>query len=119
MDLILINGRALPEPDGELKIKADKIKTEAETEAGTTQVIVVRNSKLTVSAEFTVTGAWIEQFRAYRDADYVMASLFYPDANEMTTYKMQFDLDESLLKNSRKAKNTNGIYSASVTLTEF
>lgn len=119
MSLILINGKALPDPDGELKIKAEKVKTETETEAGTTQIIVVRNSKLTVSAEFTLTGTWIEQFRRYRDADYITASLFYPDSDEMTNYKMQFELDESLIKDTRKAKGTNGIYSASVTLTEL
>ena len=119
MSVIKINGSPIPKPDGELSIKAEKIKTENETEAGTTQVIIVREAKLTVSADFTLTGTWIERFRWYRDADYVTVSLFYPDSDVMTDYKMQFDMDESLLKDSRKAKSTNGIYSVSVTMTEF
>lgn len=119
MDIIRINGTALPEPDGELKIKAEKVKTETETEAGTTQIVVVRNRKLTVSAEFTLTGAWIERFRAFRDADYVTASLYYPDSDAMSDYTVQFEMDESLIKDTRKAAHTNGIYSASVTLTEL
>lgn len=119
MSLILINGKALPDPDGELKIKAEKVKTETETEAGTTQISVVRNSKLTISADFTLTGLWIERFRAYRDADYVTVSIFYPKSDVMSDYTVQFEMDESLLKDTRRAESTKGIYSASVTMTEF
>lgn len=119
MSNILINGSPIPEPNGELSIKAEKIKTENETEAGTIQVIVVRASKLSVSAEFTLTGTWVERFRRFRDADYVTVSLYYPLSDEMSDYRVQFDMDESLLKDSRKAKHTNGIYNVSVTMTEF
>ncbi len=119
MDIIKINGTVIPEPDGELKIKDEKVKTETETEAGTTQIVIVRNSKLTVSASFTLTGAWIERFRSYRDADYVTVSLYYPDSDAMSDYNVQFEMDESLIKDTRKAKHTNGIYSASVTMTEL
>ncbi len=119
MDIIRVNGTALPEPDGELKIKAEKVKTETETEAGTTQIIIVRNSKLTVSATFTLTGVWVERFRGYRDADYVTVSIYYPKSDVMSDYTMQFEMEESLIKDTRKAEHTNGIYSVSVTLTEF
>ena len=119
MSVIKINGKNIPAPDGELSIKAEKIKTENETEAGTMQVIVVRSRKLTVSADFTLTGTWVEAFRKYRDADSVKVSLFYPESDKMTDYTMQFEMDESLIKDSRKALDTKGLYTVSVTMTEF
>ena len=44
-----INGTTLPRPDGDLEFSRVKVKTEYETEAGTTQVSVRRESKLTIS----------------------------------------------------------------------
>jgi len=117
--VLKINGVAVPDPDSDLSIKAEKIKTETETEAGTTQVSVVRSTKLTVSGSFTLTGLWIERFRAYRQADTVTVSLYYPSSEVMSNYTMQFDMDEALIKDSRKAEVTKGIYSVSVTMSEL
>ena len=59
-----INGTTLPRPDGDLEFSSVKVKTEYETEAGTTQVSVRRESKLTISGDWTLTGKWVELSRA-------------------------------------------------------
>ena len=50
VNLIKVNGVWLPEPDGDLNLVASKVKSENETEAGTTQVIVTRVTKLDMEA---------------------------------------------------------------------
>ena len=72
---IKVNGTMLPRPDSDLDFKSEKLKTEYETEAGTTQVSVRRESKLSVSGTWTLTGAWAALFRTWAGMDTVTVIL--------------------------------------------
>ena len=117
---ILINGIALPRPKDDLTFKDKKMTTEYETEAGTTQVSVRRASKLTVSGKWTLTGKWMEQFRAWAEADTVMASVYFPSQTEMTEHECQFSIDsESHVRYSREQLDVDGLYEVSVSMEEL
>ena len=76
VNVIKINGEWLPEPDGDLQFKAEKVKKENQTEAGTTLVIVTRVEKLTITGSWKLSGAWMDRFRAFRQADTVTVECY-------------------------------------------
>lgn len=115
-----INGTTLPRPDGDLEFSSVKVKTEYETEAGTTQVSVRRESKLTISGAWTLTGNWMELFRTWASMDSVTVSAFYPSKNEMTEHECQFSIDsEKHVRNARAQLRTGGLYQLSVKMEEL
>lgn len=115
-----INGTMLPRPDDVLDLKNEKKKTEYETEAGTTQVSVSRVSKLTLSGNWTVTGAWLKKFRAWSDADTVTVSCFYPEVDHLSDHECQLSVDsEKHIKGARDQLHTDGLYQISVTMEEL
>lgn len=117
---IKVNGEMLPRPDEALSLKNEKKKTEYETEAGTTQVSVSRISKITVSGSWTVTGTWMEKFRAWADADTVTVSCFYPSADEISDHECQLSIDsEKHVKRAREQIGKGGLYQISVTMEEL
>ena len=71
---------------------ATKVKSENETEAGTTQVIVTRVARRTIQGSWKLSGEWMEQFREYRNADTVTVELYYPSASVLSAYTCQFDV---------------------------
>lgn len=50
-EVIKVNDEWIPAPDGDLKYNPEKIKTEMQSEAGTTLVVVTRNTKLSISGK--------------------------------------------------------------------
>jgi hypothetical protein len=121
INLIRVNDRWLPEPDGDLRVVATKVKSENETEAGTTQVIVTRVAKLTIEGSWKLTGEWMERFRSYRNADTVTVELYYPSASMLSAYTCQFDVTGET-HNSRARQQlggVNGLYEVEVTITEI
>lgn len=115
-----INGTALPRPDGDLEFASEKVKTEYETEAGTTQVSVRRESKLTISGSWTLTGGWIELFRTWASMDSVTVSAFYPSKDSMTDHECQFSIgSEKHMRNAREQLRTGGLYQISVKMEEL
>lgn len=115
-----INGTTLPRPDNNLDFVSEKLKTEYETEAGTTQVSVRRESKLTISGTWTLTGAWAETFRAWAGMDSVTVSAFFPYKDAMTEHECQFIVSgEKHIRHARDRLRTGGLYQLSVVMEEL
>ena len=115
-----INGITLPRPDGDLEFTSEKIKTEYETEAGTTQVSVRRESKLTISGSWTLTGKLVELFRAWAEMDSVTVACFYPFKDRVTEHECQFSIgSEKHVRNAREQLRTDGLYQISVKMEEL
>lgn len=115
-----INNITLPRPDGDLEFASAKVKTEYETEAGTTQVSVRRESKLTITGAWTLTGTWVELFRTWAGMDSVTVSAFFPSKDSMTEHECQFTISsEKHVRNAREQLETNGLYKVSVKLEEL
>ena len=115
-----INGITLPRPDGDLEVTSEKVKTEYETEAGTTQVSVRRESKITISGTWTLTGKWVELFRTWAEMDTVMVFCFYPFKDRMTEHECQFIVSsEKHIRNARAQLTTDGLYQMSVKMEEL
>ena len=115
-----INGTTLPRPDGDLEFVSEKIKTEYETEAGTTQVAVRRESKLTVSGTWTLSGEWTARFRYWAGLDTVTVSAFYPEPGSPSDHECQFIVEsEKHIRDARAQLSRNGLYTLSVTMEEL
>lgn len=115
-----INNIPLPRPDSDLEFVSDKVKTEYESEAGTTLVSVRRESKLTVSGSWTLTGAWMERFRAWAEMDTVTVEAYFPRKDFMTAHECQMTISsERHIRNSRGQLGKGGLYQVSVKLEEL
>lgn len=115
-----VNDIALPRPDGDLDFVSEKLKTEYETEAGTTQVSVRRESKLTISGTWTLSGRWAELFRAWASMDTVTVYAYFPDRSNMTAHECQFTIkSEKHVRNARAQLSNGGIYTLSVEMEEL
>lgn len=121
VNIIRINGEWLPEPDGDLDYKGTKVKSENETEAGTTMVIVTRPTKLSISGSWKLSGAWMEKFRKYREADTVTVEVYYPSSRTLTAYECQFEISKEthLTKARDQLSYINGLYEVDVDITEL
>lgn len=121
VNVIKVNGVWLPEPDGDLDYNAEKIKSENQTEAGTTMIIVVRETKLSISGAWKLSGVWMEQFRAFRQADTVTVEVYYPSSRVLTAYECQFEITKEthLTKARGQLAHRNGLYEVEVAITEL
>ena len=117
---IRINGAYLPQPDENLQFTSEKVKKEYETEAGTTAVSVVRQSKLTIKGKWTLSGKWVKRFREYADEDYVTVDCYFPSETELSSHSCQFIIDsEQHIKKARDALTCDGLYIVTVTMIEL
>ena len=117
---LMVNGVMLPRPDDDIKIQNEKSKTEYETEAGTTLVSVLRLSKLTITGSWTITGKWLEKFRAWADADTVSVGCFYPSKDEFTEHECQLSIEsEKHVRYARDLLHTEGLYEVSIKMEEL
>ncbi len=115
-----INGMYLPRPDENLQFTSEKIKKEYETEAGTTAVAVVRQSKLTIKGTWTLTGKWMTLFRKFADSDTVTVECYFPSNDEMSSHECQFLIEgESHIKKSKEQLSVQGLYTVSVVMVEL
>ena len=121
INLIKINGEWLPTPDDDPQITPEKVKTEKETEAGTTVVMVTRPTKLTISASWTLSGEWAKRFRAWREADTVTVEVYWPDPMNLKAYTCQFEItDDTEVRGARKQLvAAGGIYQIGVEMKEI
>ena len=121
VNIIKVNGEWLPKPEDDLGYKDEKVKSEMESEAGTTLAIVTRVSKLTISGTWHLSGAWMQKFREYRDADTVMVEVYYPNQWALTSHECQFEITgEKHITDARKQlPGTGGLYEVSVEMREL
>ena len=117
---LYVNGTLLPRPDESLDFESKKLKTEYETEAGTTLVSVRRESKLTVKGKWTLTGRWAGKFREWAAGDTVNVACFFPDPAILSGHECQFTItSEKHVRLSREQLGTNGLYQIAVEITEL
>ena len=119
---IYVDDVRLPHPDSDINIAPDRVQDENETEAGTTMIIVTRDTKLTITGSWTVTGPWLEKFRAWRAADTVAVKCYYPSTTELTEHTCQLSIGkEKHVKRSREqlGETVAGLYQIDVTITEL
>lgn len=115
-----VNDIALPRPDSDLEFISEKLKTEYETEAGTTQVSVRRESKLTIKGTWTLSGEWAELFRAWAGMDTVIVFAYFPERDNMTGHECQFTIkSEKHVRNARAQLARGGLYTLSVEMEEL
>ena len=115
-----VNNITLPRPDGDLEFSSEKLKTEYETEAGTTQVSVRRESKLTITGTWTLSGEWAELFRAWAGMDTVPVHAYFPERNSLTAPECQFTIkSEKHVRNARAQLAKGGLYTLSVEMEEL
>lgn len=120
-DDLYVNGALLPEPTGNLKFSNKKVKTESETEAGTTVVIVTRPEKITVSGKWQVSGTWLGRFRAWARENTVQVRCYFPDVDQLTEHECQLTIsdEEHETRAREQLPETNGLYTVQVTLEEL
>lgn len=116
-----INNIAIPYPDS-WNENPKKLANTFETEAGTMKKVIVRTSKLSISASFTVTSFWLKKFQQFRDMDVITLTKFNAQTGAYSDHTVCID-DESfeydLIPASRFANNTNGLYKLSFNLEEY
>lgn len=120
-DDLYVNDALLPEPTGNLKFSNKKVKTESETEAGTTVVIVTRPEKITVSGKWQVSGTWLGRFRAWARENTVQVRCYFPDVDRLTEHECQLTIsdEEHETRAREQLPETNGLYTIQVTLEEL
>ena len=98
----------------------DVVETTHETEAGTEQVSVSRYDKMKISASFQCSSRWTAKFKQYSVTDMIVVSLYDPLTEGYTDRNMRLrNLRMSLVENSEKTPNTNGLWNVSFDLLEF
>lgn len=99
---------------------SEVIETVNETEAGTEQIAVTRYDKLSVSCAFQCSHRWAKKFKEYSQRDEILVS-FYDILNEnYAARQMRIrDFKVSLVDNSWRTPNTNGLWNVSFNLIEF
>lgn len=118
---IKINNTAIPFPDS-WEENPEKLSNEFETEDGGRIKIVRRTSRLSVNASFTVTSRWLKKFQQWRNANTLSVQMYDPSNNGYQAHTMDIADDSftyDLIPNSKRVKNTNGLYHLSFTLEEF
>ncbi len=98
----------------------EKITNTYTTAAGTEQVDVVRQRKLKIDAQFSCSSSWAHQFAQWSAMDSLSVEIYDTLYGYYGAYYMRIeDYKCSLVKRSKTAKNTNGLYEISFTLEEF
>ena len=116
---IMFDDEAIFEPESWEEV-SDVIENVNETEAGTEQISVTRYDKLSVSCSFMCSSVWAKKFKRYSMKDEIAVSIY--DAVD-EAYKVRImrirDFKMSIVNNSWKTPNTNGLWEVSFNLIEF
>ena len=99
---------------------SDVIETVNETEAGTDQVAVTRYDKLSVACAFQCSHRWAKKFKEYSRRDEISVNFYNILTESYTARQMRIrDFKISLVDNSWRTPNTNGLWNVSFSLIEF
>ena len=91
------------------------------TEAGTDVVDVLRVDKLTVTASYDVSSAWLATFKGWNKSTSALTVKIY-DADQnayVTRYMRMRNFSQSLVKDSDRTKDTIGLWNVTFDLIEF
>ena len=90
------------------------------TEAGTDIVEVTRYDKLSISAQFGVTGAWAKVFKTFSKSPSIQVRMYDTESETYETRTMRIrSYRETLKKGSETLTAVNGVWEVSFTLKEF
>ena len=118
---IKINNTAIPFPDS-WEENPRKVSTEFMMENGGRKKIGIRNKLMSISAAFTVSSRWLKKFEEWRDASTLTVSIYDALTSAYVNYTMEITDDSfsySLIKDSKRMANTEGLWRLSFELEEF
>ncbi len=116
---VIINSIALF-PPSQWEEHWEKVTNKYSTEAGTEQIDVVRIRKLSVTAQFRCSSAWVSRFIGWNQFGTLTVQIYDLQTDQYATRYMHMeDLTFTLVQGSEKANRTNGLYEVSFTLEEF
>ena len=99
---------------------SEVIETVNETEAGTDQVSVTRYDKLSIACTFQCSHRWAKKFKEYSKKDEISVNFYDILTETYVTRQMRIrDFKVSLVDNSWRTPNTNGLWNVSFNLIEF
>ena len=116
---IKFNNEVIFEPES-WEESSNVVETINTTEAGTDQIIVTRYDKLSISCSFMCSSVWAKKFKEYSRQDSMAVSIYdlIEQAYKIRTMRIR-DFKASLVDNSWKTPNTNGLWNVSFSLQEF
>lgn len=118
---IKINDVVIPFPD-RWEETPHKIANNFETEAGGRVQLEVRNCRLSVSGEWTVSHRWLKKFMQYRDLNAITIRMYDAVTGDYKSHVMSITEDSfrySLIDGSKRVKNTEGLWRVSFEAEEF
>lgn len=118
---IKINSTAIPFPTG-WSVAPKRLANNYETEAGTRQVVVLRNARTTFSGSWTVSSRWLKKFLEFRALESFTLSVYDASTNAYADYTVSITDDSfsyDLIEGSKRVKNTEGLYRVSFDMEEF
>lgn len=118
---ITINGTAIPFPDSWEEVP-NKIANNFGTESGGRKQIVIRNSRLRVAGSWTVSSRWLKNFLQWRDTNTLTVRIYDARTDGYVSRTMGIIEDSfqyTLIRDSKLARNTNGLYRLSFEIEEF
>ena len=116
---VIINNTTLFQPASWVE-NWKKVMNTYNTEAGTEQVDVVRQRKLSVQAQFDCSSAWIGQFAAWNQAGALTVQLYDLLTGQYASRSMRMEnLSIEIVGGSQKTDRTNGLYRVNFNLEEF
>lgn len=116
-----INNTALFRPE-KWSINRGKVKKAFQTEAGTDSLLVTRTGKVTISAEYSCTAAWLAIFQGWDDSASLTVKYYdplVPGYAEKTMYMDEFKFDMVPASDYLKDSQSLGLYTVSFDLIEF
>ena len=116
---IKINGYQLPAPV-QWDVSYATVETVNETEAGTDQVVLIRNNKINVMAGFQCSSYMMSMFKFWKDQRSVTLNMYEPSDNAMKDYIVRIrEFNASLVPQSDKKAGTAGLWNVTFTIIQF
>ena len=117
---VQINSTNLPVPIT-WEETANVVESSNTTEAGTDIVDIMRVDKLTVTASFDVSSAWLATFKGWANSTSKLTVKIYDSVTDgyVTRYMRIRNFVSSLVQNSDKNSGTKGLWNVTFDLIEF
>lgn len=117
---VQINSTNLPVPIT-WEETANVVENSNTTEAGTDIVDIMRVDKLTVTASFDVSSAWLTTFKGWANSTSKLTVKIYDSVTDgyVTRYMRIRNFVSSLVQNSDKNSGTKGLWNVTFDLIEF
>lgn len=116
---IKINDTAIPNPDS-YDESSEVVESVNQSEAGTDIVLLTRRDKLSASLSFKASSHLAKTLATYRDTEPLSVQIYDNKSAAYKTRSMRIrNYRSSLVEDSWKTVNTNGLYQISFDLVEY